>query len=273
MSKIIKAGVIGDPISHSLSPKIHTHWIDVYHINGVYDAYRVSVSDLEKFVDFALQNLAGFNITTPHKENIISFCHDISDTAKLVGGVNTIKITQGHIWGDNTDVFGIGECLIQNAPIITRDTVCLIGAGGACRAGIIAFENLGFKTIIIANRTLSKAQKLADTFSHLNAQIIAIDLCHIDDSIHMVDVLVNTSIAGMNGDNPLSINLSLARPHTIVYDIVYKPLMTQLLTDAQTLGLKTVTGIDMLLYQALQGFSYWFGVMPRIDYEVRKIIL
>ncbi len=273
MSKIITAGVIGDPIQHSLSPKIHTYWLQKHHIRGAYNAYHVVAENLSEFVDFAVENLAGFNITTPHKQAILPYCDEVSSVAKTVASVNTVRIDSGKIFGDNTDVYGLRTCLLQNATVTHKNTVCIIGAGGACRSAIQAFKELHFKTIIIANRTVHKAEKLAIEFADDTVKMVAIPLSDIHMYLSGIDVLVNTSIAGMNGENRLSIDLSVAESHMIVYDIVYKPLMTPLLVQAEALGLKTVTGIDMLLYQALLGFSYWFGTYPSVDNTLREIVL
>ncbi len=274
MSHIIKAGVIGDPIHHSLSPTIHGYWLQKYGIQGEYDAYHVDIKKVSDFVDFAVENLAGFNITTPHKETILSYCNEISTVAQAVGAVNTVWIDKnGKIFGDNTDVYGVMECLMQNAKLTRKHTVCIIGAGGASRSAIQAFKHMNFKHIIIANRTLSKAEKLATEFSDTTISIQGIEISQIHTYIHKTDVLVNTSVAGMNGQNPLDIDLSIADSHMIVYDIVYKPLMTPLLIQAEKLGLQIVTGIDMLLYQALRGFYYWFGIYPKIDNRLREIVL
>lgn len=275
MSNIIKAGVIGDPISHSLSPKIHRYWLQKYTIYGQYNKYHVPCEKLAEFIDFAKQNLAGFNITTPHKQTILPYCDRLSDIAQAVGSVNTVRIDKGKIFGDNTDVYGLSECLRQNTPLIHTKTVCIVGAGGASRSAIQAFKQLGFSCIYIANRTVQKAEKLAAEFAHNDPKIciFAISLLEIDTYMHTFDVLVNTSVAGMNGDNPLKLNFKIAQLHMIVYDIVYKPLITPLLTDAQRYNLPIVTGIDMLLYQALLGFSYWFGVYPSVDKKLRELVI
>ena len=272
---MLKACVIGHPIKQSLSPVIHGHWIDLHNIDGEYTAVEVSPESLSDFVATAKSELAGFNITVPHKQRVMEFCDELSPVAKQVGAVNTVHIKDGKLYGDNTDVYGITQCILNNVDNdkLDKSQALIVGAGGASRACVVALKQMGFKKIIIANRTEKKARDLADEFGDGNTEIQAISLYDLNDHLAETTLLLNSSTAGMNGDNPLKVNLENAPQNMVVCDIVYKPLITPLLADANEYGLHTITGIDMLLYQAVAGFNYWFGIAPSVDEDLRKKVL
>jgi shikimate dehydrogenase len=270
---MLRACVIGYPIQQSLSPKIHNYWLNKYDIKGHYTKTEVKPNELGDFVKNAKKELLGFNITTPHKEKIISFCDQLSQTAKKVGAVNTVYIKHNKLYGDNTDVYGIEQCILKNTNKLNKKQALIIGAGGACRACLIALKKMGFEKIIIANRTIEKAKKLSKEFQDEGTLIEAIGLDDLNDNLSCTTLLLNSSSAGMNDKNKLCINFKNANKDMIVCDIVYKPLITQLLLDAQKHKLHTIGGIDMLLYQAVAGFNYWFGVKPVVDKELRKRVL
>ena len=269
---IKKSGVIGHPICHTLSPVLHGHWIEQNNVSGQYDAYDVSPDALGDFVANAKKDMVGFNVTVPHKNAIVAYCDTVSELAKLVGAVNTIVIKDGMVYGDNTDVFGFVTALLENVKnknkTLLKNKAVIFGAGGACRAGIIALKKLGFENIIIVNRTYEKAVKLAKEFG-----VDAVDMQDVGLALENATLLANTSIAGMNGDNIIDIDMSSMHSDAVVYDIVYKPLYTDMLGRAVAQNLCAVTGIDMLLYQAVSGFEKWFGVAPVVDDCLRNKVL
>ncbi len=269
---IKKVGLIGHPIAHSLSPTIHRHWLQVHAIEGLYNVYDIKPEGLSEFIIKARVELTGFNVTVPHKESILKYCDEVSDLARLVGAVNTVKIENGKIYGDNTDVFGFATALLENIKNknkeLHKNKAVILGAGGACRAGIIALKQLGFDNIIIVNRTFKKAIKLANEFG-----VDAFEMKYLNKALEDATLLVNTSIAGMNGDNIIDMDISKMHEDAIVYDIVYKPLQTDMLMRAKENNLCAIMGIDMLLYQAVSGFERWFGKAPTVDDILRQKVL
>ena len=267
-----KSGVIGHPINHSLSPILHGHWIEKYNVQGHYDAYDVEPKNLKKFIEDAKSKMVGFNVTVPHKETVFKYCDTVSDLARRVGAVNTVVIKDGKVQGDNTDVFGFSVALMESVKaqgkILRKNKAVILGAGGACRAGIVALQEIGFLEIIVVNRTFAKAEKLAVEFG-----IQAMEMTDLNTALKEATLLVNTSIAGMNGDNVLDIDMSSMHTDGVVYDIVYKPLYTDMLMRAKACGLCAVTGIDMLLYQAVSGFNKWFLVEPVVNDTLRNKVL
>ncbi len=278
----IKAGVIGDPISHSLSPKIHNFFLEKYQINGSYDAILVKKEQLKEALNsFVEQGLSGFNVTIPHKEEIFKICDSKSRTAILTGAVNTVVITENKkIFGHNSDPEGFLNNLkkFQNNFDLKGKTCFVIGAGGAARAIIYALIKSDVKQIYLSNRNKSRALDLIKDFNNFAAE----KKCHIEflesknfaEQLNKCDLLVNSTSLGMTGQEPLVIDLSNLNKEAIVYDIVYKPLMTDLLKEAQKRNNKIVTGLGMLIFQALIGFELWFHKKPDADSieEIFKIL-
>lgn len=268
---MIKAAVIGHPISHSLSPLIHGYWFKQHGINGDYQAIDIAPEDLARRVhELRDAGYAGFNVTVPHKQAIMDCCDVLDDTARAIGAVNTVVIRDGKIEGRNTDAFGYIGNLKQTLPTFNfkRGPALVLGAGGAARAVIYGLLAEGGPEILLANRTRENAEALARDFKNVrvvewNDRVAACE---------NINLLTNTTVLGMKGQTMLDMSLSGLPHHAVVYDIVYKPLHTQLLRDAQTHGLSIVTGIGMLLHQARPAFAAWTGIMPDVTNELTSMI-
>ncbi len=273
---MIKAAVIGDPISQSLSPKIHNFFLKKYGISGSYEAIRVEKNDLVK----AVQNLvnsgfAGFNVTIPHKEEIFKICHHKSRTAEITKAVNTVIITPDKkLFGHNSDAEGFLSNLKNSQADfdLKNKTVFLIGAGGAARAIVYGFLKSGVAKIFITNRSEIRATELIENFRNFatekKSQLCFLNAKNFAEQLSECDLLVNSTSLGMAGQEALELNLKNLKQSALVCDIVYKPLITDLLRSAEMRGNKIVTGIGMLLGQALIGFESWFKQKPEINEEV-----
>ncbi len=280
-NNIIKAGVIGDPISHSLSPIIHNFFLDKYNINGTYEAILVKKDDLKSKVKYLIKNnFAGFNVTIPHKEEIFLMCDYLSNSARAIGAVNTVIITDDKkIFGHNSDSAGFINNLKFNAPNfdLKSKEVFLVGAGGASRAIIYGLIKSSVSKIFIYNRDQQRATNLIKHFSSFanenNCQLSILDKKSFDDNLKNCDLLVNSSSLGMEGQDPLIIDLSKLNKTALVYDIVYKPLITDLLNQANKKGNTIITGLGMLINQALIGFEAWYKKKPENDQQLEKILL
>ncbi len=274
---MIKAAVIGDPIAHSLSPKIHNFFLEKYKIAGSYEAILVSKNDLENEVsNLVNQGFAGFNITIPHKESIFKLCHYKSKSASLSGAVNTVVITEdGKLFGHNSDIDGFLNNLKNHAPEfnLKDKTAFVIGAGGAVRAIVYGLLKSGVKKIYITNRNAQKAQNLIDNFAQFKTEISFCEMPEFCQKLNECDLLINSTSLGMQGQEKLNIDLSKLNKNSIVYDIIYKPLMTDLLLAAQKRGNNIVTGIGMLVEQALIGFELWFKQKPISEKKLEEILL
>ena len=270
---ILKAGVIGWPVNHSLSPRLFNYWFQEHSITGSYKAYAVKKNEISELLhSMSNRKLIGFNVTVPHKQEIIKYLDCLSDSAKKIGAVNTITLKDNLFFGDNTDGYGFIENLKQNSNNLEAiKGVCIVlGAGGAARAIVNALVNFNAKKIIIINRTREKAEKLA---SDISGPITVVDWCQRNPYLEKATFVVNTTILGMKGNPPLDLDLSSLPKQALVNDIVYVPIETKLLRDARARGNPTVDGIGMLLHQARPGFMKWFGKDPFVSENLRHYIL
>ncbi len=288
-SERIKAGVIGHPVAHSLSPVIHNYWLEKYGINGEYKAYDIAPENLEKFLreDVFELGLAGFNVTLPHKVAVTEFGLKIEGGAivkdDFIGAVNTAVIKNGKITRlFNTDWHGFQRNIVDNFPYghFHNYKVVILGAGGAARAALYCFVNnlLVAKEVVIVNRTRERAEELkkhADNFKGVRWEttIKTAEWENRNEILQNTDILINTTSLGMDGQPSLEIDLSLLPETALVTDIVYNPLETALLKQARERGNPVVDGLGMLLHQAVLGFKAWFGVQPKVTEELRQHVL
>ncbi|KZK87084.1 Shikimate dehydrogenase [Pseudovibrio sp. Ad13] len=268
------AAVTGHPIGHSKSPLIHGYWLKQHGIEGSYIAQDVPPETAESFYSaLAEHGLVGCNVTIPNKEHAYKSAEKLDDAAKMIGAVNTLWLDdEGVLNGSNTDGLGFLGNLDQMLPNWDNNgnKAVVLGAGGASRAIIWALLSRGYTEVYIANRTLEKAQKLADQFG---PNTIAIEWDSLGEKLGEADFLVNTTSLGMSGQPELNIDLDNLSKSAVVTDIVYSPLQTKLLRDAAQRGNSTVDGLGMLLHQAVPGFEKWFGVRPEVTDELREMIL
>lgn len=273
-NQIPKAGVIGWPITHSLSPRVHGYWLREHGIEGSYEAFGVekeNVSDLLK--DLVAGKYAGLNVTLPHKEAVVGYLDTTTDLAKRIGAVNTITINEnGSLSGSNTDGFGFLENLKQYYPDFKASSgpAVVLGAGGAARAIIVALLDAGVPSIVLTNWQRNRAEELIED---IGGPVTVVDWEDRSKILKDAALLVNTTILGMVGKPPLDIALGLLPHDALVNDIVYAPLETELLKSAKARGNATVDGIGMLLHQARPGFAAWFGVEPQVTDDLRNYVL
>ncbi|MEE9313895.1 MAG: shikimate dehydrogenase [Rhizobiaceae bacterium] len=275
MASEIHTFVTGWPVEHSRSPLIHRHWIKIYGLSGDYEKLPCSELEFPKFLkDLPKSIYRGGNVTIPHKEAAFQQVTVVHPTAKALGAVNTLWQEGDVLHGDNTDGYGFLANLDDRAKgwdgaDRQQRGALVLGAGGAARAIIYALLERGFNSVTIANRTLERAEKLADKFG---PKCQAADLKQLSKQTYDCALVVNTTSVGMDGKS-LVLDLTSFSTQTVVNDIVYTPLLTPLLKQAKTLGLQTVDGLGMLLHQAVPGFERWYGVRPAVDEELRGILL
>ena len=267
------AGVLGWPVTHSRSPRLHGYWLDRHGIDGAYVPLPVAPDDLVDGVR-ALPRLGflGANVTVPHKQAVLGACDRLDDHARRLGAVNTLLFDGHSVEGRNTDGVGFLNNLRQGAPNWdpTAGPAVVLGAGGAARAVVVALTDAGVPEVRIANRTRDKADALADD---LGGPITAVDWQAREHALAGANLLVNTTSLGMAGHDPLEIDLSALPDGALVNDIVYQPLETDLLARARARGNRVVDGIGMLLHQAVPGFEAWFGVRPEVTEALRDFVL
>lgn len=267
-----RACVIGWPIKHSRSPLIHRHWLTTYGIKGSYDRLAVPPESLPNFLKtIGTAGLRGANVTVPHKESAFKLCGHLTPAAKAIGAVNTLWWDDGRLCGDNTDALGFIASLDEEARNWRDRTrlALVLGAGGAARAIIYALTSAGVDRIVIANRSAPRAASLAAEFAPL---VCAMSWNEISGVLGQADLVVNATSLGMEGQDPLNIDVASLKDSAVVADIVYTPLATPLVAAARHRGLVGVAGLGMLLHQATAGFERWFGVRPEVTPELRALI-
>ena len=266
------AGVMGWPVEHSLSPRLHGYWLKQYGINGEYLRLPVQPEALpHELKALAAKGFRGVNLTVPHKELALSVVNDIEPLAKRVGAVNTVVVQpDGKLSGRNTDVFGFTQNLLTAGFKPNNTAATLLGAGGAARAGLVALLDMGFTDIRLVNRTKEKAEKLAHEF---DAQRIKAYDWNDARALQGSGLLANATSLGLKGQPALEIALETLPKEAWVTDMVYAPLQTDLLKQAAARGNKTVDGLGMLLHQARPAFHAFFGVDPEVTPELRAHVL
>ncbi|AXT27709.1 shikimate dehydrogenase [Ruegeria sp. AD91A] len=264
------AGVIGHPIGHSRSPKLHGHWLKTYGLAGHYIPMDVAPVDLEAVLrTLPKAGFVGANVTVPHKEAALKIADHASDRATVIGAANTLVFREdGSIHADNTDGYGFMENLRNGAPDWNaKDGPAVVfGAGGAARAVLQALSDAGVPEILLTNRTRARADHLKEEFGQ---RIRVVDWVQAGNVIENAELVVNTTSLGMQGQPELRVPLDGLQPGAVVTDLVYVPLKTRLLQTAEQAGCTAVDGLGMLLHQAVPGFERWFGVRPEVDADAR----
>lgn len=268
------AGVIGSPIAHSKSPQLHRHWLDTYGIAGQYIPMEVSRENLPEVIrTLPKMGFVGVNITIPHKEAILDIADLVTDRAILIGAANTLIFRKdGKVHADNTDGYGFLENLKAGAPNWhPKDgPAAVLGAGGASRAVIASLLDAGVPQIMLSNRTRVRADKLKSDFG---SRLRIFDWVQAGNMMEHAKLVVNTTSLGMIGKGEMRVPLDGLTPGTVVTDLVYTPLKTQLLETAEQMGCVTVDGLGMLLHQAVPAFERWFGQRPDVDRATRAAAL
>ena len=269
--KAVIAGVMGWPVGHSRSPRLHNFWLARAGIDGAYIPFSVPPDRVRDALR-ALPALgfAGTNVTIPHKESVFAAVDETDAIARRIGAVNTVFVRDdGTLAGTNTDAFGfvealrgrLGEWSGAGAP------ATVLGAGGAARAIVAALQDEGASEIRLVNRTRARAEAVGERFG---APVVAVDWAEREAALDGARLLVNTTALGMAGGAPLDIRLDALPEGAVVNDIVYTPLETPLLAAARARDCRAVDGLEMLLHQARPGFAAWYGVEPVVDRELRS---
>jgi shikimate dehydrogenase len=269
------AGVVGWPVAHSLSPLIHGYWLKEHTIEGSYVALPVEPENFVRCVGaLPLMGFAGVNVTVPHKQAAAALAEILDDDARITGAVNLLVFAADGINGANTDVQGFGQSLRTSFDIdsLKAGPAVVLGAGGAARGIILALHRAGFPETRIVNRTRERAEAVAGTFAdRIHCRVL--DWGDWTTAFAGANLLVNTTSLGMKGKPPLELPLSNLPRNAAVADIVYNPVRTSLLRDAELGGHRTMDGLGMLMYQAVPAFAAWFGIKPAVTRELRALLL
>jgi len=257
--------VIGNPIEHSLSPKLHNHWLKENNIEAIYDKKKLNENELKSIIsEVKDEKINGINVTVPFKKAVIPFIDELSPEAKYTQSVNTIYLQNGNVVGHNTDIAGF-ELAIKYAKFdLNNKKIFILGAGGVSPSIIYALKKMKVSKISLTNRTKEKAESLKNLFKDL-------EIVEWGERIDF-DMIINATSIGLKKEDGLNFDYSANGPDKYFYDVIYNPKETLFLKRAKLFGNKTENGKMMFIYQAHQSFTIWNKVMPKIDEETIKLI-
>ena len=256
--------VIGNPIDHSLSPKLHNYWLTKSNIKAVYDRKKINEGDIQSVISQVKEKkINGINVTVPFKKAVIPYLDQLSPEAEQTQSVNTIILSNGNLVGHNTDIAGFTRAIKELNFNIQGKKIFILGAGGVVPSIIFALKKMNVSEIIISNRTKKKAEDLKSQFRSLKI----IDWGEITD----FDVIINATSLGLN-EEKINLNFSKSINNKLFYDVIYNPVETNFLREAKKLGSKTENGKLMFVYQAFEAFKLWHVIEPQINSEVLEIL-
>tara|TARA_Y100001936_G_C15849587_1_gene546461 strand:- start:16 stop:810 length:795 start_codon:yes stop_codon:yes gene_type:complete len=256
--------VIGNPIEHSLSPKLHNHWLKENNINAIYDKIKLEDKEIKNFIqDIKNQKISGCNVTIPFKRSVIPFLDKLSLEAKQTDSVNTITFDDGNLVGHNTDISGFEKAIKNLNFNMKGKKVLILGAGGVVPSIIFALKKMDVSEIIISNRTRQKAENLKMLFNYLNIVEWGI--------LPELDVIINATSLGLKNET-INIDFSNIGKNKLFYDVIYNPNETIFLKQGKEFGNLSENGKLMFLYQASEAFKLWHGIEPKINTDTLKLL-
>ena len=257
--------VIGNPIDHSLSPKLHNYWIKKNNIDAIYEKKLLTQNKIKNLMnEFKKGKIDGINVTVPFKKKVIPFLDNLSIEAKATQSVNTIYKEQNKIIGHNTDIGGFELAIKRINYDLKNKTAFVLGAGGVAPSIIYALKKMGISKIILSNRTKEKALEIKKIFTDINI---------IDwGEVREFDIIINTTSLGLKKDDEIKLDYSTIGTNKLFYDVIYNPSETKFLAQAKNFGNKTENGYMMFVYQAHQAFAIWHKIMPEINNETINLL-
>ena len=256
--------VIGNPINHSLSPKLHNYWLKENNIDAIYDKKKIEEKNLQNIIsEVKEKKINGINVTVPFKKAVIPYLDKLSPEAEQTQSVNTIILSNDNLVGHNTDILGFDKAIKNLNFDMQGKKILILGAGGVVPSIIFALNKMNVSKISISNRTKEKAENLKSQFNNLEV----LDWGDIND----FDVIINATSLGLNKE---SINLDFSKfaNNKLFYDVIYNPEETNFLKEGKKLGNKTENGKLMFVYQAFEAFKLWHGIEPKINSEILEIL-
>ena len=257
--------VIGNPIDHSLSPKLHNYWIKKNNIEAIYEKQKLEESDLENLISQVREKkICGINVTVPFKKSVIPFLNELTPEAEQTHSVNTIYLKNNKVIGHNTDIGGFEMSIYKSNINLTNKKILILGAGGVVSSIIYALKKMNVSEITLSNRTREKAENLKSIFNNLN--IIKWG------EVSNFDMIINATSLGLNKNDEINLNYSSIHKNKLFYDVIYNPKETEFLRNGKNLGNITINGKLMFVYQAFLAFNIWHKLKPDINEEVIKLL-
>ena len=257
--------VIGNPIEHSLSPKLHNYWIKNSGIDAIYEKQKLNENELEQIISLVKEKkIDGINVTVPFKKAIIPFLDELSIEAESTQSVNTIYLKENKVMGHNTDIVGFEASIKKSKYNLVNKEVLILGAGGVVPSIIFALKKMKVSKIIISNRTKKKAENLEKLFE--NIEVVEWGV------VPNFDMIINATSVGLKKEDDINIDFSSISKNKFFYDVIYNPKETSFLKIGKKLGNVILNGKLMFIYQALSAFNIWHGIRPDIDEKVIKLL-
>ena len=256
--------VIGNPIDHSLSPKLHNYWLKENNIDAIYDKKKVEENNLQTIIsEIKEKKINGINVTVPFKKSVIPYLDTLSQEAKQTQSVNTIILNNNNLVGHNTDIAGFAKAIKNLNFDITGKKILILGAGGVVPSIIFALNKMNVSKIIVSNRTKKKAEDLKSQFHNL-------DLLDWGDMVDF-DIIINATSLGLNKET-INLDFSKYGNNKLFYDVIYNPVETNFLKEGKKLGNKTENGKLMFVYQAFEAFKLWHKIEPSTNDKTLEIL-
>ena len=257
--------VIGNPIEHSLSPKLHNHWFKKNNINAIYNKKQINEIEIKDIIsELRNERINGINVTVPFKKSIIPFVDELSSEANNAQSVNTIYKANNKVFGHNTDISGFELAMRGKSYDIKNKKIFILGAGGVVPSIILALKRMGVDKIILSNRTKKRAEKLKKTFPYL-------EILNWGEMPEF-NMIINATSLGLNKEDEIKLDYNSIGSNKLFYDVIYNPKQTKFLLKAKQFGNQIENGKMMFIYQAHQAFALWHKVMPKIDEETIKLL-
>jgi len=257
--------VIGNPIEHSLSPKLHNYWIKENNIDAIYDFKKINENELKSIISEVKEGkINGINVTVPFKKDVIPFLNELSPEAAETQSVNTIYLQDGKIIGHNTDIAGFELAIKYAKHDLANKKIFILGAGGVTPSIIYSLIKMKVSKITLSNRTKEKANSLKNLFKDLSI----VNWGQISEA----DMIINTTSLGLNKEDEIKINYEEIGTNKLFYDVIYNPKQTKFLFKAKKFGHQIENGKMMFIYQAHQAFTIWHKTMPKIDEKTIKLL-
>ena len=256
--------VIGNPISHSLSPKLHNHWLEQNNINAVYEKIKLEENEIENFIlKIKNQEINGCNVTVPFKKTVIPFLDKLSSEAEQTQSVNTISFHNGDLIGHNTDIGGFQKAINKLNYKVKDKKILILGAGGVVPSIIFALSKMEVSKITVSNRTYKKAENLKSQFNKINI----VNWGEIPE----FDIIINATSLGLNNET-INLNITNIGDGKLFYDVIYNPSETNFLKDGKKSGNQTENGKFMFIYQAFEAFKLWHNLEPSVDNKILNLL-
>ena len=257
--------IIGKPLTHSLSPKIHNFWFKENNLNAVYEKKEINEIEIKDiFLEIKKEKIFAMNVTVPYKQAVIKFLEELSPLAEKTKSVNTIFKKNGKIYGDNTDIFGFETALKSLKISFEGKSALIFGAGGVVPSIIVGLQNLGIKKIYISNRTKSNVDNIISKFKSIKSLPWGVT--------ENFDIYINATSLGLDQKDKLKIDYSRVGKNKFFYDLIYNPSKTIFLKEAEKFGHKIENGKIMLIYQAQKAFDLWHGILPDVNENFLKFL-